>query len=70
VQFRDLLSCSFVSFIADDVNQEDTKAHREFNPKRIGTCRFSIVDQTMSVGISRVGQIAINVHDLDRATAF
>ena len=24
----------------------------------------------MSVGISRVGQIAINVHDLDRATAF
>jgi catechol 2,3-dioxygenase-like lactoylglutathione lyase family enzyme len=24
----------------------------------------------MSVGISRGGQIAINVHDLDRATAF
>jgi methylmalonyl-CoA/ethylmalonyl-CoA epimerase len=25
---------------------------------------------TMGVGISRVGQIAINVHDLERATAF
>jgi methylmalonyl-CoA/ethylmalonyl-CoA epimerase len=25
---------------------------------------------TLSVGISRLGQIAINVHDLDRATAF
>ena len=24
----------------------------------------------MGIGISRVGQIAINVHDLDRATAF
>ena len=69
-QFRDLLSCSFVSFIADDVTTEDTKAQRDFNAKRIGTCQFSIVDQTVSVGISRVGQIAINVHDLDRATAF
>jgi hypothetical protein len=59
-----------VSFIADDVTTEDTKAQRDFNAKRIGTCQFSIVDQTMSVGISRVGQIAINVHDLDRATAF
>jgi catechol 2,3-dioxygenase-like lactoylglutathione lyase family enzyme len=25
---------------------------------------------TLSIGISRLGQIAINVHDLDRATAF
>jgi methylmalonyl-CoA/ethylmalonyl-CoA epimerase len=25
---------------------------------------------TLSIGISRIGQIAINVHDLDRATAF
>ncbi len=25
---------------------------------------------TLSLGISRLGQIAINVHDLDRATAF
>ncbi|MGH9503687.1 MAG: VOC family protein [Terriglobales bacterium] len=25
---------------------------------------------TLSIGISQIGQIAINVHDLDRATAF
>ncbi|HEV2962655.1 MAG TPA: VOC family protein [Candidatus Angelobacter sp.] len=25
---------------------------------------------TVSIGISRIGQIAVNIHDLDRATAF
>ena len=25
---------------------------------------------TMAIGISRLGQVAINVHDVDRATAF
>jgi hypothetical protein len=70
VQFRDLLWCSFVVFKSDDVNHgghEGAQRFQTLNESAIADFRLLI--KSMRVGISRVVQIAIKVHDLDRATA-